>query len=500
MKIKTSLILFITFSLFVNSFSVITAFAENEVPNGYTPVYTAEDLNNIRNNLSGKYILMNDIDLSSFEKWTPIGTELSPFNGELDGNNMSVKGLKVSDTISSSNRASAGLFAFVSGSTIKDLSIIDANIEIQNETWDFYAVGIISGNSKFSNFSSCSTSGRIYADVNGTCSAGGISGELTKDSSIIGCENTADITVDGKSELYIGGIVGSSYSNVSICHNDGNISVNNAESEDKNADIICIGGICGNMYTGEILNCYNTGNIIIDCVSNNTEVGGIGGNTFSITNCYSSGTITFSNQSATQTSGGISGKVVFFYDGMGLTENIESYVKNCYCTDTYSKALGNTDSTHITNVKILTDAEMKKRSSFVGFDFSSVWVMGENGYPIFGKSTEPSAPDYRVASAKILYVPLKNRIVFGFGSPALPDGIVVKITYKDGTTQNAVIKRTDDGYFANGEKVTGSMRPAVVEYGILTDTLFFNDGQVKIEYKYLVLPPIFTIIKSIINK
>lgn len=68
MKIKTSLILFITFSLFVNSFSVITAFAENEVPNGYTPVYTAEDLNNIRNNLSGKNILMNDIDLSSFEK------------------------------------------------------------------------------------------------------------------------------------------------------------------------------------------------------------------------------------------------------------------------------------------------------------------------------------------------------------------------------------------------------------------------------------------------
>lgn len=497
MKRKTALILLFVFSIILNSFSVITAFAENEVPNGYTPVYTAEDLNNIRNNLSGKYILMNDIDLSSFEKWTPIGTELSPFNGELDGNNMSVKGLKVSDTISSSNRASAGLFAFVSGSTIKDLSIIDANIEIQNETWDFYAVGIISGNSKFSNFSSCSTSGRIYADVNGTCSAGGISGELTKDSSIIGCENTADITVDGKSELYIGGIVGSSYSNVSICHNDGNISVNNAESEDKNADIICIGGICGNMYTGEILNCYNTGNIIIDCVSNNTEVGGIGGNTFSITNCYSSGTITFSNQSAAQTSGGISGKVVFFYDGMGLTENIESYVKNCYCTDTYSKALGNTDSTHITNVKILSDAEMKKRGSFVGFDFSSVWVMGENGYPILRSS---SNPEIELVNAEIVHVPLKNRIVFSMGKPADPDGIILKLTYSDGTIKEAAIEKSENGFSIDGIWLNYLCEPALISYGIKTDTIFLNDFKTVVRYKYLVLPPIITIIIGLIHK
>ena len=37
------------------------AAADGEVPAGYTAVYTKEDLKNMQNDLSGKYILMNDI-------------------------------------------------------------------------------------------------------------------------------------------------------------------------------------------------------------------------------------------------------------------------------------------------------------------------------------------------------------------------------------------------------------------------------------------------------
>jgi hypothetical protein len=36
-----------------------------EVPTGYTGIYSVEDLNNIRNNLSGNYILMDNIDLTA---------------------------------------------------------------------------------------------------------------------------------------------------------------------------------------------------------------------------------------------------------------------------------------------------------------------------------------------------------------------------------------------------------------------------------------------------
>lgn len=55
---------------FILCFGVLTiAFADEtaEVPEGYTPIYTTEDLFNIRNDLAGKYILMDDIDLSVYE-------------------------------------------------------------------------------------------------------------------------------------------------------------------------------------------------------------------------------------------------------------------------------------------------------------------------------------------------------------------------------------------------------------------------------------------------
>ena len=71
------------------------AFAADEIPEGYTPIYTAEDLNNIRNNLSGSYILMNDIDLSVYENWKPIGTKEAPFTGAFDGNGYLIRNMKI---------------------------------------------------------------------------------------------------------------------------------------------------------------------------------------------------------------------------------------------------------------------------------------------------------------------------------------------------------------------------------------------------------------------
>jgi len=50
---------------------------QRTVPDGYVGIYTAQDLDNMRNNLTGKYVLMNDIDLADWGNWEPIG----------DGNN-----------------------------------------------------------------------------------------------------------------------------------------------------------------------------------------------------------------------------------------------------------------------------------------------------------------------------------------------------------------------------------------------------------------------------
>lgn len=79
------------------------AVTTTEVPEGYTAVSTVEDLYAIRANPSGKYILMNDIDLSETAKggdwdggngWTPIPS----FSGILDGNGYTVSNMNIFGT------------------------------------------------------------------------------------------------------------------------------------------------------------------------------------------------------------------------------------------------------------------------------------------------------------------------------------------------------------------------------------------------------------------
>lgn len=95
-----------------------TAFASDEILEGYTQIYTVEDLNHIRNNLDGKYILMNDIDISAYENWEPIGSEKEPFTGEFDGN-----GFKIMNLTSEN-----GFFANVNGATINNLGVYNCDI------------------------------------------------------------------------------------------------------------------------------------------------------------------------------------------------------------------------------------------------------------------------------------------------------------------------------------------------------------------------------------
>ena len=56
-----------------------------EVPEGYVGIYTEADLDLIRNDLDGNFILLADIDLGGKEH-TPIGDYLNPFDGKFNGN------------------------------------------------------------------------------------------------------------------------------------------------------------------------------------------------------------------------------------------------------------------------------------------------------------------------------------------------------------------------------------------------------------------------------
>ncbi|MEA4832202.1 MAG: hypothetical protein VB118_06265 [Oscillospiraceae bacterium] len=148
-----------------------------EIPEGYTAIYTLDDLETVRQNLSGSYIMMNDINIPDSEYapggryengFLPIGNSEKideGFKGIFDGNGHTIFNLK----IDGSSCRNAGLFASASTSSmmekttepnengedmetynkdtlvfpiIKRLKIDGAELTISSET---YYAGIISG-------------------------------------------------------------------------------------------------------------------------------------------------------------------------------------------------------------------------------------------------------------------------------------------------------------------------------------------------------------------
>jgi len=111
-----------------NLFGVVAQAATD--PDGYTIIKTATDLDTVvRNNLSGKYRLGADIDLSQYaytkstwtatNGWNGIGSSLAAgFSGTFDGNGYTIKGLWSKD-----RGSNQGLFSWLNKATIKNLTI-----------------------------------------------------------------------------------------------------------------------------------------------------------------------------------------------------------------------------------------------------------------------------------------------------------------------------------------------------------------------------------------
>ena len=78
-------------------------------------ITTALQLHNIRFNLGGDYVLSNDIDLSGYPNWDPIGTLANPFTGTFDGNGHTISNL----TINRPAQDNVGLFGVINTTKAK---------------------------------------------------------------------------------------------------------------------------------------------------------------------------------------------------------------------------------------------------------------------------------------------------------------------------------------------------------------------------------------------
>ncbi|MGN0621570.1 MAG: dockerin type I domain-containing protein [Porcipelethomonas sp.] len=227
---------------FISEISSVSA--EENIPDGYTPIRTIEDLYGINNDLSGKYILMNDINMTEDTApggdwdingtgWEPIGTSGNKsFEGIFNGNGHAIIGMNIHGELQYNE---VGLFSSNSGE-IKKLRIIDVNINITASNNQMY-IGAICGYNEY-----CYESGKImccFADgeinVNpGNFSedyrrikyTGGIVGYI-QSGTIENCYNSADIKSDYQ-YVFVGGISGyNNYCNVEFCYNTGNITGQN---------------------------------------------------------------------------------------------------------------------------------------------------------------------------------------------------------------------------------------------------------------------------------
>lgn len=276
-------------------------------------ISTPEQLNAINNNLSANYILINDIDLSSWGEWTPIGDSDNPFSGTFDGNNFTIQNLRILSPKEETVKFLTGLFAAANNSTIKNLTLNDLYISISGTYKDFFgseatvSIGGIVGETEDNvEIKNCRVKGEIKTDVNNRVNVGGLVGCVSKSNSenlnvkmsIYDCENYSEITVS--SPTYCGGIVGVSYDeqcNFSVCSNHGIINAVTTLNSNYGSDIT-LGGIIGslgveNNIIDNINVCVNNGKLYANSPKGAT-IGGIVGGGFAaliINECKNNGNI-----------------------------------------------------------------------------------------------------------------------------------------------------------------------------------------------------------------
>ena len=403
---------------------------------GYIGIYTKEDLNAVRNDLSGKYILMNDIVFTDADfteggafynggqGWMPIGSSYyTAFTGIFDGNGFAIKNLQIK--ITSDTTVYAGLFGYNKG-TVKNLGMVDgsvsATLSASGDTSASVCAGGIAGINFYGTITNCYNTGSVSAHTTGRSyydfvQAGGIAGDNSF-GTITNCYNTGSVSATATSydvSVYAGGITGDNFGAITDCYNTGNVT---ATADSGSIFFAYAGGIAGDNSYGTITNCYNTGSVSATATAYNVSV-------------YA---------------GGIAGKS---YDT----------IRNCYYANNTDKGVGyGTDAA----VKCTLE-EMKLQSTFVGFDFYSVWTMtGHEDYLYPELNSVPMVFEKPLDSIEVTTKP--NKLTYLDSDVFDPTGMIVTAYYSDGTSAIITDYSIDVSASALGKKTV------TVSYGGKTAT------------------------------
>lgn len=336
-----------------------------------TLISNCTELQNMKNNLADAYELASNIDCSASSTWNsgagfiPIGTEFTPFRGQLDGKGKIINGL----TIARPTENNVGLFGYMSTATIKNVGLKTVKVSGKDNVGglvgysatsvinDSHSTGSITGANKVgglvgNNYVTPINNSYATVDVNGTDNIGGLVGKNGIDSPIT--NSRANGTIKGTND--VGGLAGFSSSHIETSYATGSVEGTNLRA----------GGLIGLFDMALINNSYATAS-----VKGNSDVGGLVGklNFGIITNSYANGKVIGSTLV-----GGLVG-----YDNGGTTTNSYYDQNTAAQSDWTGKGIP------------YTTTQMNTQSSFTSWDFASTWIMNApntDGYPKLRSNTE----------------------------------------------------------------------------------------------------------------
>ncbi|MFY4749969.1 filamentous hemagglutinin N-terminal domain-containing protein [Aliarcobacter butzleri] len=288
----------------------------------WTVVTTASNLQSIA--LGGNSVLGADVDISSISNWTPIGNSTTKFTGNFDGLGHTISKLKINNT---SNFT--GLFGNTDGATIKNIGVVDADIQ------SYYQAGILIGYAKNTTIKKSYTTGKIT----GTGSEiGGLVGYFISEGGNSYIENSyssADVTGTN----YAGGLVGLLLARSEM--EDATASISNAYATGNVTGTDRVGGLVGRLYadamfgdaTASISNAYATGN-----VSGPNNVGGLVGELLASSGMMGDATASISNAYATGNVSGANnlGGLVGLLSADAMDGDATASISNAYATGNVS--------------------------------------------------------------------------------------------------------------------------------------------------------------------
>lgn len=383
-------------------------------------INSIEELQKIGNDaaypLDGEYELTQDIDASDTVNWNdgagfePIGSNSYPFKGKFNGNGYKIKNLY----INRSNDEFIGLFSYIYlGGEVDNLGIEGCDVRGYN-----YVGGLAGANGYCDYYNNCYKGGIISnsyttGSVSGYEEIGGLVG--SNEGTISNSFSRSSMSGDSA----VGGLVGTNWkegtiiSSYSICLVIGDHWLGGLVGSNGFYDVE------GNAYGGTIENSYSISSV----EGTGWSVGGFaGGNGGRISNCYSTGGVSGYRSVAGLTGGNVEGGII---ENSYSMSSVEGYYQvgglvgyNYYSTilDSYSTGLVNglqnigglvgyneeaTVSDSYWNVQTSgqensaggegkTTAEMIRRSTYVGWDFTTIWVIIERqSYPYLIWQTMP---------------------------------------------------------------------------------------------------------------